>query len=136
MKTVPNKESVGGKYMKFMKCAHCGNIVAFVKEVQPKIICCGEPMTELVPNTVDAAKEKHVPVYTVKCGKVSVQVGAVAHPMAEDHYIEWIVLESEQGRQRKQLQPGDKPEAQFALTAGDKVVAVYAYCNKHGLWKA
>lgn len=122
--------------MKFMKCNHCGNIVAFVKEVQPTIICCGEAMSEIVPNTVDAAKEKHVPVIKQNGNTVEVLVGAVPHPMAEDHYIEWIVLETEQGRQRKALKPGEKSEAKFALASGDKVVAAYAYCNKHGLWKA
>jgi superoxide reductase len=122
--------------MKFMYCKHCGNVVAFVEEKQPKIICCGEPMTELVPNTTDAAKEKHVPVIKKEGSHVTVTVGSVPHPMEETHYIEWIVLETKDGRQRKCLKAGDKPEATFALVKGDEVVAAYAYCNKHGLWKA
>lgn len=122
--------------MKFMKCNHCGNIVAFVDFVQPNIICCGEKMQELVPNTVDAAKEKHVPVVKAEGGKATVSVGSVAHPMTEDHLIEWIALETTAGNQRVTLKAGDKPEAVFALVPGAKVIHAYAYCNKHGLWMA
>lgn len=122
--------------MKFMQCRHCGNIVAFVHEVQPNIICCGEPMRELKPNTSDGAKEKHVPVVRVDGTKVTVTVGRVEHPMTEDHWIEWIVLESETGNQRKVLKPGDKPVAVFELVEGDRPVHALAYCNKHGLWMA
>ena len=122
--------------MKFMKCKHCGNIVAFVDEKQPKIICCGEPMQELVPNTTDAAQEKHVPVVKVEGTHVTVTVGSVAHPMVEDHWIEWIVLETKTGNQRKVLQPGQEPKAEFEMVEGDSVVATLASCNKHGLWQA
>ena len=93
-------------------------------------------MEELIPGTTDAAVEKHVPAFTVNGNIVDVTVGSVEHPMLDAHYIEWIALETEQGAQRKALKPGDAPKANFALTEGDKVVAVYAYCNLHSLWKA
>lgn len=100
------------------------------------VFCCGEPMEELIPGTTDAAVEKHVPEFTVNGNIVDVTVGSVEHPMLDAHYIEWIALETEQGGQRKALKPGDAPKASFAITDDDKVVAVYAYCNLHSLWKA
>ena len=121
---------------KFFKCAHCGQIITLVKATGVPVICCGEKMGELVPNTVDAAKEKHVPVYEVKDGVVNVTVGSVEHPMTAEHCIEFIVLATKNGVQRKDLKPGDAPKAAFALVAGDEVEGVYAYCNLHGLWKA
>lgn len=121
---------------KFFKCAHCGQIITLVKATGVPVICCGEKIGELVPNTVDAAKEKHVPVYEVKDGVVNVTVGSVEHPMTAEHYIEFIVLATKNGVQRKDLKPGDAPKAAFALVAGDEVEGVYAYCNLHGLWKA
>ena len=122
--------------MKFYCCSHCGQIVAIVKETGVPVICCGEPMQEIVPGSVDAAVEKHVPVYEVKDNKVVVTVGSTEHPMLPEHYIEWIALETKQGNQRKALKPGDEPKACFALCEGDEVVSVYAYCNLHSLWKA
>ena len=122
--------------MKFYKCEKCGKIIAIVKEKSCDTFCCNEPMKELVPNTVDAATEKHVPTFVVEGNKVKVTVGSVEHPMADVHYIEWIALETAKGAQRKVLNPGDKPCAEFTLTDDDSVVAVYAYCNLHGLWKA
>ena len=121
--------------MKFYKCKHCGNIIAVVKASGAPISCCGEKMTEIVPGTADAAVEKHVPVVEIKDGKVIVTVGEVAHPMAPEHYIEWIASSTDQGNQRKILEPGDKPMACFALCDGEKFEAAYAYCNLHGLWK-
>ena len=121
--------------MKFYKCDHCGNIIAVVKASGAPISCCGEKMTEIVPGTADAAVEKHVPVVEIKDGKVIVTVGEVAHPMAPEHYIEWIAISTDQGNQRKILEPGDKPMACFALCDGEKFEAAYAYCNLHGLWK-
>ena len=121
--------------MKFFKCKHCGKIIAMVNERQVPTICCGEPMEELVPNTMDGAKEKHVPVYEVKGNIVHVKVGEVEHPMLEGHYIEWIVLKTNLGNQRKVLKPGDKPEAEFALLPGEKVEAVLEHCNLHGLYQ-
>lgn len=117
------------------RCAHCGQIVALVKSAGVPVVCCGEPMQKLVACTTDAAKEKHVPTYTVDGNLVTVCVGSVEHPMADNHYIEWIMLQTNQGNQRKTLAPGQKPQATFALLDGEKVEAVYAYCNLHGLWK-
>lgn len=122
--------------MKFYKCAHCGNIIAYVHDSGVRAVCCGEEMKELVPNTTDAAGEKHVPVINVDGQTVTVTVGSVEHPMLDVHYIEWILLETKLGRQRRPLKPGEKPESEFALVPGDEVIAAYEYCNLHGLWKA
>ena len=121
--------------MKFYKCKHCGQMVAIVKETGAPLVCCGEPMEEIVAGTTDAAVEKHVPVYEVKDNKVTVTVGSVEHPMLDVHYIEWVSLQTKQGNQRKALKPGDKPEACFCICEGDEVEAVYEHCNLHGLWK-
>ena len=120
----------------FYRCNHCGNIVAFVKASGVPVVCCGEKMTEIIPGTVDASREKHIPVWSVDGNIVHVSVGSVEHPMLPEHFIEWISIETKQGNQRKELHPGEKPEACFALCEGDEVEAVYAYCNLHGLWKA
>lgn len=122
--------------MKFFVCDTCGNMVEMVKESGVSMMCCGQKMRELIPGTSDGAAEKHVPVCTVEGNKVIVTVGSVEHPMAEEHFIEWIAIETAQGAQRKALKPGQKPCAEFALSEGDSVVAAYAYCNLHGLWKA
>lgn len=122
--------------MKFYICKHCGNIVAFVKNTGVPVMCCGEKMQEIVPGSVDAAVEKHVPVISVDGSHVTVTVGSVEHPMTEEHLIAWVALETAQGNQRKELKAGEKPVAEFELCAGDKVVGAYAYCNLHGLWKA
>ena len=122
--------------MTFYKCAHCGNIISHIHDSGVRCVCCGEEMQPILPNTTDAAGEKHVPVIAVNGGIVTVTVGSVEHPMLDAHYIQWILLETKEGRQRKQLKPGDKPQAVFALTDGDEVVAAYEYCNLHGLWKA
>ena len=122
--------------LKFFRCEHCGNIIEMVEDKGVPVVCCGQRMTELVAGTSDGAREKHVPVYEVKDNIVHVKVGEVAHPMIPEHYIEWIVLQTKNGVQRKELNPGDKPEACFALCDGDEVEAVYAYCNLHGHWKA
>lgn len=122
--------------MKFYRCAHCGKIIAVIKETGVPVICCGEKMQPIEPGTTDAAQEKHVPVYEVKDNKVVVTVGAVEHPMTEAHYIEWIALQTKFGNQRKVLTPDMEPKACFALCEGDEVQAVYAYCNLHSLWKA
>ncbi len=119
---------------KFYICKHCGNMIGTIHNSGVPIVCCGEPMTELKPNTVDAAQEKHLPVVAIEGNIVKVKVGSVEHPMAEEHHIAWIYLETAQGGQRKKLAVGSKPEAEFALTADDKVLGVYEYCNLHGLW--
>lgn len=120
---------------KFFVCEHCGNIIEMVKSSGVPVVCCGEKMKELVPGTTDASVEKHVPAYEVKDGKVFVTVGTVEHPMGEDHFIEWISVQTNKGNQRKALLPGEAPKACFSLCEGETVEAVYAYCNLHGLWK-
>lgn len=122
--------------MKFYICEHCGNLVTMVKSSGVPLVCCGERMKELIPGTVDASKEKHVPVYSVDGTAVAVNVGSAAHPMQDVHYIEWIAVETERGIQLKRLKPNEAPAAVFALADGEEVQAVYAYCNLHGLWKA
>ena len=122
--------------MKFYRCSHCGQIIAIVKETGVPVVCCGEPMVEVIPGTTDASLEKHVPVFTVEGNKVQVSVGSAAHPMLPEHYIEWVAIQTKLGNQRKQLSPGDEPKACFSLCDGDEVKAVYAYCNLHSLWKA
>ena len=122
--------------MKFYRCETCGQIVAIVDKKACPVMCCGKPMKEIVPGTTDAAVEKHVPVVTVEGNCVKVTVGSVAHPMAEEHFIEWIAIQTKQGNQRKALKPGDAPEACFALCEGDEIEAAYAYCNLHSLWKS
>ena len=121
--------------MKFYRCKHCGNIIAYVKESGVKVVCCGEPMEELVPNTSDGAHEKHVPVYEKKDNKVIVNVGAIDHPMVDVHYIEWVALETNKGNQRKALKPNQAPRVEFCVDEDEQVLAVYAYCNLHGLYK-
>lgn len=122
--------------VKYFICDHCGNIVEKVVDSGVPVVCCGQPMRELVAGSVDAAVEKHVPVYAIEGNVVNVTVGSTEHPMLPEHYIEWISLQTRQGVQRKMLQPGEAPKACFALCDGDEVEAVYAYCNLHGLWKA
>ena len=122
--------------VRFYRCAMCGQIVEMIEKKMCPVMCCGKPMEEIVPGTTDASLEKHVPVWEVKDGKVFVTVGAAEHPMLDVHYIEWIVLQTKDGVQRKALKPGDAPKAVFALLEDDEVEAVYAYCNLHSLWKA
>lgn len=120
--------------MKVYKCDHCGNIISMISSSGVPVMCCGKKMVELVPNTVDASSEKHVPVVEVSASEVRVFVGEMEHPMVDAHYIEWICLETESGHQFRKLSPGEEPSAAFKLT-GEKATAVYAYCNLHGLWK-
>ena len=120
---------------KYYICKHCGNIITKVKDCGVPVVCCGEKMSEIIPGTTDASMEKHIPVWTVGNGVVSVKVGSVEHPMIPEHYIEWVSLQTKQGSQMKQLQPNEKPEVFFALSEGDAVEAVYAYCNLHSICK-
>ena len=122
--------------LQFLKCPRCGQMVLTIKNKPCDVHCCGVPLEILVPGTSDGAHEKHVPVFTREGNQVSVKIGEVAHPMMEAHYIEWIALESKEGMQLKNLKPGEAPEAVFALSEEDEVIAVYEYCNLHGLWKA
>lgn len=119
---------------KFLASKKCGNMVGMIKDDGGVISCCGEEMVVLEPNTTDAATEKHVPVVKVEGNRVEVVVGDVIHPMSEEHWIQWIYLETEKGGQRKVLAPTDEPKAVFEVV-DDKPVAVYEYCNLHGLWK-
>ena len=121
--------------MKFFRCKHCGNIIVKLNDSGVPVVCCGEPMGQLQPGTSDGAHEKHVPVVERDGNVVKVSVGSVEHPMLLAHYIQWIVLECEGGYQVKYLHPEEKPEAEFVVGEQDKVVAVYEYCNLHGLWK-
>lgn len=121
---------------KFYVCEHCGNIITKVKDSNVPVMCCGQPMKEMIPGTTDAAVEKHVPVYEVEGNVVNVQVGSVEHPMIAEHYIQWIVLQTNQGVQIKYLEPENPPVASFALAEGEEVEAVLEYCNLHGLWQA
>ena len=122
--------------MKFYQCSHCKNVITYVDNKGVPVMCCGEKMQELVPGTVDAALEKHVPVVEKDGNKVSVKVGSVTHPMLEEHYIVFIPIETKNGSQIKYLKPGEEPAAEFVLADGDEFVAAYEYCNLHGLWKA
>jgi superoxide reductase len=115
------------------KCEVCGNMVEVVHAGGGELVCCGQPMKNMVANTVDAAKEKHIPVIEMIEGKVHIKVGEVEHPMIDTHYIEWIEILTAEKVLRKYLKPGMKPEATFVVK-GD-VLEARAYCNLHGLWK-
>ena len=116
--------------MKIYQCEKCKKVIASKEEQHL------DGWVELTAGSVDASKEKHVPMVTKKCKQVKVDIGSVAHPMTEEHLIEWVLLETEQGYQVKYLKASDAPICEFSLAGGDKAVAVYAYCNLHGLWKA
>jgi superoxide reductase len=122
------------KEQKFFICKICGNLVAMINSSGAKMVCCGQEMTELTPNTVEASHEKHLPVVKVEGNTVTVKVGSVPHPMTEEHLIQWIFLKTKRGGQRKALKAGEAPEAVFTLV-DDAPYAAYAYCNLHGLWK-
>ncbi len=120
---------------KFFVCEKCGNLVGVIRDGRVPMMCCGQKMTKIEAGTVEASREKHIPVATVEGDKVVVTVGSVEHPMVPEHSIEWVYLQTDKGGQRKCLNAGDAPSVTFAL-ADEKPVAVYAYCNLHGLWKA
>lgn len=120
--------------MKFYKCKHSGNIVMDIDNKIITAMCSGEVMEELIPDSIDASLEKHIPVVTVNGNNVKAVVGEILHPMIPEHYIMWIAIETTKGSQIKYLQPGNAPEAEFALAEGEQYVAAYAYCNLHGLW--
>lgn len=116
------------------KCEACGNIVEVINGGEGELVCCGEPMKKMTENTVDAAKEKHVPVIEAVDGGIQVKVGDVLHPMEEKHYIQWIELIADGKAYHQFLNPGDAPEAFFPVDAAD--LTAREYCNLHGLWKA
>ena len=117
---------------KFYKCRHCGNVIVKLIDSKVPVVCCGEKMEELAPNTVDASNEKHVPKVThLDEHTIKVEVGSVAHPMSPEHYIAFVYVETDRGGIHVNLK--DNPEA--IISVGDaKVRAVYEYCNLHGLW--
>lgn len=122
--------------LKFYKCLHCGNIAVKPFDSGVPLVCCGEQMSELIPNTTDAALEKHVPVVRIDGSHVRVEVGSTLHPMTPEHFIAFVCLATKQGYQFHAFTPHDAPVADFALAEGDEVVRVYEYCNLHGLWVA
>ncbi|WP_010244373.1 desulfoferrodoxin family protein [Acetivibrio cellulolyticus] len=119
---------------KFFVCKHCGNLIGMIENKGVPMICCGEKMNELIPNTVEASVEKHLPVISAIGNKIEVAIGSISHPMEEAHHIDFVYVETECGGQRKCLKIGDTPRAVFSFEE-DKPIAVYAYCNLHGLWK-
>ena len=119
---------------RFFICKNCGNMIGLIKDEVVPMVCCGDEMTELVPNTVEASVEKHLPAVTVSGTSINVHVGNTPHPMEEAHHIAFVYVETERGGQRKCLKVGEEPKLSFVF-ADDKPVAVYAYCNLHGLWK-
>ncbi|MGN0960692.1 MAG: desulfoferrodoxin family protein [Christensenellales bacterium] len=122
--------------MKFLKCEKCNTILGCVDGNSSSVVCCGDLVKELVPNTVEASGEKHMPIFEVSGNTVNVMVGSVLHPMSQEHHIAWVAIETAEGFQRKQLDNNGEPKVSFALTDGDHLKAVYAYCNLHGLWKS
>ena len=122
------------KLLEVYKCELCGNIVEVIHAGGGDLVCCGQEMKLMTENTVDAAKEKHVPVIEVGDGFVKVTVGSVPHPMEEKHYIEWIEIVADGMAYRQFLQPGEAPEAFFPVSA--KTLTAREYCNLHGLWSA
>lgn len=120
---------------KFFYCKHCGNLVGLINNAGVPLNCCGEPMTELVANTADAAQEKHVPDVKAEGNIIKVQVGEIPHPMAQEHHIAWVYLQTDHGGQRKCIRVGGPPVTEFAVTENEKPLAVFAYCNLHSLWK-
>lgn len=122
------------KKLRFFKCCHCGNVVVKLVNNNVSISCCGRVMEEIFANTVEASLEKHLPVVTEKNEFLIVKVGSVLHPMEENHYINFVALEMENGYSIVTLTPGQTPEVKFYIGDG-KAVAIYEYCSLHGLWK-
>lgn len=119
---------------KFYRCPICGNVFGVIHDGGVRPICCGKPMEEIKANSVDAAKEKHVPHVELSEDTCLVKVGEVAHPMTEEHYIDWVMIHTSLGRHRFVLKPNENPEVTLNLSMGEKVLKVYAHCNLHGLW--
>ena len=120
---------------KFLLCKHCSNMIGLINDKGVPMMCCGENMTQLVPNTMEASVEKHLPVVSnVMANTISVQVGSALHPMEKEHHITFVFIETERGGQRKRLKVGEEPTLEFCFS-NDTPIAVYAYCNLHGLWK-
>ena len=124
------------KATKFYICEKCGNILESVYDSGVNPVCCGQKMSALEAGVVEASREKHIPVVEVSGNTVKAVVGSVLHPMSVEHNIAWVYLETDKGCQRKQLAPTDAPEVSFSIASDEKPIAVYAYCNLHGLWKS
>lgn len=118
----------------FYRCNHCGNIFLVIKDGKVNPICCNEKMEKLVPGSVDASIEKHVPVINISGNIVAVNIGEIAHPMVEEHKIDWIYIQTKRGGTLKRLEVGEEPKRTFAMIE-DELIAVYSYCNIHGLWE-
>lgn len=118
---------------KFFICEICGNIVGLIENAGIPMECCGEEMAELIPNTVDASYEKHVPVIKSDGNTATIEIGSDPHPMTEEHHIGWVYIQTEKGGQRKSFKPNDIPSVKFTFV-DDKPLAAFAYCNLHGLW--
>lgn len=123
--------------VRFYRCKHCGKVLVIVNDTAVPTICCGDIMDELLPCVTEGmeVQEKHVPIIHQDGRNVCVKVGEVPHPMTKDHWIQWIVLMTDKGIQKKFLCPDDLPQAEFALLDGESIIGAYAYCNKHLLWK-
>ena len=122
--------------LKFYYCEDCDNVVIMLKDSGVPMMCCGQPMIELIPGKMNASLEKHMPVYQVEGNQVVVTIGTTEHTMEENHFVEWVALQTKQTAQRKTLHPGQQPKVSFAICEGDEAEAVYVYCSQHGFWKA
>lgn len=120
---------------RFYICEHCGNLIGLIHDAGVPVMCCGQKMTPLKPKTAEAGTEKHLPAVAADGDTVRVKVGSADHPMTDEHSIRWVYLQTDRGGQRKCLEAGEAPEVSFALK-NEKPVAVYAYCNLHGLWRS
>lgn len=116
----------------FLKCEHCGNIIGLIEDSGVEMVCCGQKMTKLVPNTTEAAQEKHIPAVVRNGSKIEVTIGSVPHPMTEEHHISWVAVAQDGNTFRTALSPTGSPYAGFCCIEGS--ATVYAYCNLHGLW--
>lgn len=117
------------------RCSHCGNIITFLTNTGVPVFCCGTEMKKLIPNTVDAMAEKHVPVIERNGRHIRVKIGEIEHPMIPEHYIEWIILRTDKKVMIAHLYPGQAPETMFTLEEDENIIEAYEYCNIHGLWK-
>ena len=121
--------------MKFYECKTCGNVMVLFEDSGVTPMCCGSPMVELVPQSKDGSTEKHVPKIDIKDGKIIVSVGEILHPMQDDHYIKWVVLETDKGKYIKTLKPGEDPIASFTIENDEKPFVAYEFCSIHSLWE-
>lgn len=121
--------------LRFYYCKHCGKVIVVVENTGTPTICCGDDMILLKPEKTDGAMEKHVPVVKIEGNRVTVSVGSVLHPMNPEHFIKWVLLQTDMGIQKKCLQPGEAPIAIFSILPEEKILNVYEYCSVHKLWK-